>query len=132
MSTVDLTAGSDRKLSYNGFEYSYNARLPKGITVFGGGNSERVIAQLCDENWNPNLLLYCDQTKSGLPFRTQFKIAGTMPMKYGVQVGFSFQSLPGYRFGTGALNQDTGIVAVRADSRARRCWRLRTATARYG
>ena len=24
---------------------------------------------------------------------------------------FSFQSLPGYRFGTGALNQDAGIVA---------------------
>ena len=44
--------------------------------MFGGGMSERTIAQLCDEKWNPNLLLYCDQTKSGIPFRTQFKIAG--------------------------------------------------------
>jgi hypothetical protein len=108
---VDLTAGSDRKLSYNGLEYSFNARLPKGITMFGGGMSERAIAQLCDEHWNPNLLLYCDQTKSGIPFRTQFKIAGSVPAKYGIVASFSFQSLPGYRFGTGALNQDAGIVA---------------------
>lgn len=110
VSTIDVTAGSDRKMNYNGFEYSFNARLPKGISMFGGGNSERVISQLCDENWNPNLLLYCDQRNSGLPFRTQFKIAGTVPLKYGIQIGISFQSLPGYRFGTGALNQDTGVV----------------------
>jgi hypothetical protein len=110
VSTVDLTAGSDRKMWYNGLEYSFNARLPRGISMFGGGNSERVISQLCDENWNPNLLLYCDQTASGLPWRTQFKIAGTVPLKYGVQIGISFQSLPGYRLGTGSLNQDTGVV----------------------
>jgi hypothetical protein len=65
--------------------------------------SEKVIAQVCDERDNPNLLLYCDQTKSGIPFRTQFKIAGSVPIVYGVQVGFSFQSLPGYGYGTGAL-----------------------------
>ena len=34
-----------------------------------------------------------------------------MPLKYGIQTSFSFQSLPGYRFGTAALNIDTGIVA---------------------
>ena len=111
VSTVDLTAGSDRKLSYNGMEYSFNARLPMGITMFGGGMSERTIAQTCDEKWNPNLLLYCDQTQSGIPFRTQFKIAGSVPVKYGITASFSFQSLPAYRFGTAALNIDTGIVA---------------------
>ena len=79
--------------------------------MFGGGMSERTIGKLCDENWNPNLLLYCDQTKSGIPFRTQFKIAGTVPLKYAIAVSVSFQSLPGYRFGTAALNIDTGIVA---------------------
>jgi hypothetical protein len=65
--------------------------------------SEKTIAQVCDEQSNPNLLLYCDQTKSGIPFVTQFKIAGSIPVVYGVQVGFSFQSLPGYGYGTGAL-----------------------------
>jgi Carboxypeptidase regulatory-like domain len=110
---VDRTAGGDRKMWFNGFEYNFNARLPRGATLFGGGMSERVIAQVCDEQSNPNLLLYCDQTKSGLPFRTQFKLAGSVPIVYGVQIGVSFQSLPGYRLGTnnGALNQDNGIVA---------------------
>ena len=79
VSTVDLTAGSDRTLAYNGVEYSFNVRLPRGLTMFGGGMSERTIARLCDEKWNPNLLLYCDQTQSGIPFRTQFKIAGSVP-----------------------------------------------------
>jgi hypothetical protein len=111
VSTVDLTAGDDRTLSYNGVEYSFNARLPMGMTLFGGGMSERTIAVLCDEHWNPNLLLYCDQNESGIPFRTQFKIAGSVPVKYGIVASFSFQSLPGYRFGTAALNIDTGIVA---------------------
>lgn len=108
-STIEVTAGSDRKFVYNGFEYSFNARLPKGITLFGGGNSERTISQSCDENWNPNLLLYCDQRDSGIPFRTQFKIAGTVPMKYGIQAGFSLQSLPGYRYGIASLSAANGV-----------------------
>ncbi len=107
--TIDRTAGSDRKMSYNGFEYSFNARLPRGMSLFGGGTSERTIAQLCDEKWNPNLLLYCDQRDSGIPFRTQFKIAGNVPLAYGIQTGFSFQSLPGYRFGIAALSGADGV-----------------------
>jgi hypothetical protein len=105
---VDTTASSDRKMWFNGFEYNFNARLTRGITLFGGGMSERTIAQVCDEKANPNLLLYCDQTKSGIPFRTQFKIAGNIPIVWGIQVGLSFQSLPGYRFGTPALAAGEG------------------------
>jgi hypothetical protein len=103
ISYLDTNASSDRKMWFNGFEYNFNARLPRGITVFGGGMSERTIAQVCDEQSNPNLLLYCDQTKSGIPFRTQFKIAGSIPFRYGIQAGFSFQTLPGYGLGVGAL-----------------------------
>jgi hypothetical protein len=105
---LDTNASPDRKMWFNGFEYNFNARLPRGITIFGGGMSERTIAQVCDEQSNPNLLLYCDQTKSGIPFVTQFKIAGSIPVVYGVQVGFSFQSLPGYGYGTGALSGREG------------------------
>ena len=93
---------------FNGFEYNFNIRLPHAASIFGGGMSERVIAQVCDEKSNPNLLLYCDQTKSGIPFRTQFKIAGSVPVAWGVQAGFSLQSLPGYGFGTGALSGREG------------------------
>ena len=100
---VDRTASSDRSMSFNGFEYNFNARLGKGITLFGGGMSERILTQVCDEQANPNLLLYCDQTKSGIPFVTQFKIAGSIPLPLGIQTGFSFMTLPGYGYGTGAL-----------------------------
>jgi hypothetical protein len=108
VSYLDTNASSDRKMWFNGLEYNFNARLPHGTTLFGGGMSERTIAQVCDEQSNPNLLLYCDQTKSGIPFRTQFKIAGSVAAVYKIQIGFSLQSLPGYGFGTGALSGREG------------------------
>jgi hypothetical protein len=108
VSTVDENA-PDRKMWYNGFEYNFNARLSHGITLFGGGMTERMLANVCDEQANPNLLLYCDQTKSALPWRMQFKLAGSVPIKYGVQASFSFQSLPGYLFGTQAQYALTGV-----------------------
>jgi hypothetical protein len=107
VSTIDENS-PDRKMWYNGFEYNFNARLPRGFTLFGGGTMERTIAQVCDEVSNPNLLLYCDETKSGIPWRTQFKLSGTVPVKYGVQASFSFQSLPGYRLGIPAQYALTG------------------------
>ena len=106
-------------------------RLPHGITLFGGGMSERMLANVCDDDWNPNLLLYCDQSKSGMPFRTQFKIAGTVPMKYGITASVAFQSLPGYLYGTSSVGALTGVSgpsgstthAARAERRwARSCW----------
>jgi hypothetical protein len=108
VSYVDENA-PDRTMKYNGFEYNFNARLPRGITLFGGGMSERMLTNTCDDNWNPNLLLYCDQGESGIPFRTQFKIAGTVPLKYGIVASLAFQSLPGYLFGTSSQYALTGV-----------------------
>lgn len=108
VSNVDENA-TDRTMKYNGFEYNFNMRLPRGISLFGGGMSERMIANVCDEVSDPNRLLYCDQSQSGLPFRTQFKVAGSVPVAYGVTVGMSFQSLPGYLFGTSAQYALTGV-----------------------
>ena len=108
VSTVDENA-TDRSMIYNGYEYNFNARLGHGISLFGGGMVERMLANTCDEQSNPNLLLYCDQSKSGLPFRTQFKLAASVPLKYGVTVSMAFQSLPGYLFGTSAQYALTGV-----------------------
>jgi hypothetical protein len=105
---LDTNADPSRKMWFNGLEWNFNARLKHGITLFGGGMSERTIAQVCDEKSNPNLLLYCDQTKSNIPFRTQLKLAGNVPVMWGIQAGFSFQSLPGYGYGTGALSGREG------------------------
>jgi hypothetical protein len=105
---VDQNA-PDRTMKYNGFEYNFSARLGKGITLFGGGMSERMLTNTCDDEWNPNLLLYCDQSQNSLPFRTQFKVAGSIPVKYGLQVGVAFQSLPGYLYGTSSQYALTGV-----------------------
>ncbi len=108
VSNVDEDA-PDRSMNYNGFEYNFNVRLQRGITLFGGGMSERILANVCDEIADPNRLLYCDQSQSGLPWRTQFKLAGTIPVAYGFNVGLSFQSLPGYLNGTSAQYALTGV-----------------------
>jgi len=135
VSTIDENA-PDRKMWYNGLEFNFNARLPRGITLFGGAMSERTMAQVCDEQANPNLLLYCDQTKSGIPWRAQFKLAGSVPVKYGVQASFSFQSLPGYRYGTPAQyaltgnSGPSGITTAAAPNGAATVW-LITPTTRY-
>jgi Carboxypeptidase regulatory-like domain len=105
---VDQNA-PDRTMQYNGFEYNFSARVGKGITLFGGGMTERMLTNTCDDGWNPNLLLYCDQSQNSLPFRTQFKIAGSIPMKYGINVGVAFQSLPGYLYGTSSQYALTGV-----------------------
>ena len=104
---VDQNA-PDRAMKYNGFEYNFNARIGK-VNLFGGGMSERILTNTCDDEWNPNLLLYCDQSQTGVPFRTQFKVAGSVPMKYGINFGVAFQSLPGYVQGTTAQYALTGV-----------------------
>jgi hypothetical protein len=79
---VDTNA-PDRSDKYNGFEYSFTARIAR-INIFGGGMVERMLSNSCDDDWNPNLLLYCDQSQNQLPFRSQFKVAGSVPVKYGI------------------------------------------------
>jgi len=96
---------------YNAFEFNVNARLPRGARLFGGVATDRTIANTCTAAaTNPNFLItiggvnYCDQNNSGIPWRTQFKLAGTFPLPwYGVIVSGSYQGLPGYILGTSAL-----------------------------
>jgi hypothetical protein len=99
------------KQSYNAYEFNFNARLPHGARLFGGSATDRTVANTCAGSaTNPNFLVriggvnYCDQTNSGMPWRTQFKLAGTFPLPwYGLQFAASFQALPGYLLGTQAL-----------------------------
>jgi hypothetical protein len=94
-----VSTDDSQKEWYNGYEVSFNARLPHGATLFGGTTSERMLWTLCNEESNPNNLLYCDARNSNIPFRTQFKLSGSYPLPYGIQVSGSFQSIPGYQLG---------------------------------
>ena len=95
----------DLKQSYNAIEFNINARLPHGARLFGGAATDKTITNTCaGAATNPNFLNYCDQTSSGIPWRTQFKLAGTFPLPwYGIILSGSYQGLPGYLLGTQAL-----------------------------
>ena len=97
-----VATDNSQKEWYNGYEISFNARLPHGATLFGGTTLERMLWTLCNEQSNPNNLLYCDSSKSNIPFRNQLKLAGSYPLPYGIQVSGSLQSLPGYQLGCAA------------------------------
>ncbi|HEX7795027.1 MAG TPA: TonB-dependent receptor [Vicinamibacterales bacterium] len=95
------TSSDTAKMWNHDFEFGVNARLPHGASIFGGTATDKTVATQCDITDDPNRLNFCDQTKSGIPFNTQFKLAGSAPLKWGLQVGASFQSYK-YLFGVGA------------------------------
>jgi hypothetical protein len=106
---VDRNSKTNSRV-YNGIEATFNARLGLG-TLFGGVNSGRQVSNNC-QVWvgadlnsinpqpitsasNPNLLRYCDQSQYHIPFRTQFKLAGSYALPLALQLSAAFQSYPG-------------------------------------
>ena len=86
------TNATDRQRSNNAIEFNFSARLPDGAALFGGVSSDKTIQVACDDPSDPNKLLYCDQRGSGIPWLTQFKIAGSLPLPGGITIGAAFQS----------------------------------------
>ena len=103
----DTNASSDRKQTYNGGDITFNARLPRGGTLFGGFTMERTLRVTCDEPDDPNFLRFCDDRENDIPFLKQFKFAGTYPVGWGIQASLSFQSIAGR-----ALGGYTGTAAA--------------------
>jgi hypothetical protein len=93
---LDTTATdrSKARVSYNGLETSFAARLPHGGSLFGGWSADRLITVSC-ASYDPNTFRYCDQGEFGIPFRHDFKLAGSYPIVWGVQIGGSLQSYAG-------------------------------------
>ena len=96
---VDLldTTATDRskaRVNYNGLELSFSARLPRGGSMFGGWSADRLITVSC-ASFDPNTFRYCDQSQYDVPFRSDYKLAGSYPIAWGAQVGVSLQSYAG-------------------------------------
>ncbi len=93
---LDTTATDSSKSAstYNGFEVSFALRLPKGGNMFGGWSADKMITIAC-AGYDPNTFRYCDQSQLGIPFRHDFKFAGSYPLPLGVQIGASLQSYAG-------------------------------------
>jgi len=100
--------GTDRSRlgrHYDGIEVSFNARLPRGGTAFGGWSSERRIDVACELD-NPNFASdpstttpwsyrFCDQSKLDIPFRSDFKLTAAYPLPLDFQIGATVASYAG-------------------------------------
>ena len=118
---------STRSNAYNGFETSVTARLPRGAFLFGGWTTERQLDRDCDETAggnllnDPNSLRFCDWTGNlyqdlgkipGIPYRNEFKLTGSVPLKWGFQMSTSLYSDPVYstNFATNVATNNTTMV----------------------
>jgi outer membrane receptor protein involved in Fe transport len=110
---LDSTADySKARINYSGFEISFSARLPRGGTVFGGWAAGQLVHVNCANFFeedkpeyerrasDPNTLRNCDQSQLGIPFRHDFKLAGSYPLPLGLMVGFSAVSTAGSLLGS--------------------------------
>jgi hypothetical protein len=93
----------------NDFEFSFNSRLPNGSTLFGGWTASRNVAVTCDQ-FNPNGSAtndlyfdisfqrggrFCDERNLDIPFRHDYKVAGTLPLPYDFEFSGTFVSFAG-------------------------------------
>jgi hypothetical protein len=118
---------STRSNSYSGFETSVTARLPRGAFLFGGWTIEHQVDRDCDMTAStnllndPNSLRFCDWTGElyqdlgavpSIPYRHEFKLVGSVPVKWGLEVSASIYSNPVYstNFGTNLAFNNTNSV----------------------
>jgi hypothetical protein len=107
---LDYNSDTNTHIS-NDFEFSFNSRLPNGSAVFGGWSAARNVAVTCDQ-YNPNGseqidLFYaidpgfqrggrfCDERNLDIPFRHDFKLAGTLPLPYDFEFSGTIVSFAG-------------------------------------
>ena len=104
-------AGKDRAWVYNGFEFSVQTRLPGGGNFLASSVTQRALSNECDsmgtrygdtarQREDPNNLRFCDRFNlpeqyGAVPFRSDLKLAGSYPIKWGIQVSAKFTSMPG-------------------------------------
>ncbi|MGE0705073.1 MAG: carboxypeptidase regulatory-like domain-containing protein, partial [Vicinamibacterales bacterium] len=110
---LDFNSDENTHIS-NDLELSFNSRLPNGSTVFGGWTAMKNVAVTCDlENpngTNQSDLYYaitflrggrfCDERELDIPYRHDFKIAGTLPLPYGFEFSGTIVSFAGNEFQT--------------------------------
>ena len=90
----EYDTNSDNNVTwYRGMDVTVNGRW-RVFTFLGGTSTGRTLASTCDVA-DPNNWRFCDQSESDVPLQTQFKLAGSASLPYGVRLGANFQSRPG-------------------------------------
>jgi hypothetical protein len=85
--------------TYDGIDLTMNARLPHAVNITGGlgsGTSNNIDSINSRSNCfvvdSPQQLLNCHIR---MPWRTSVKFLGTIPLPGGIDLGLTFQSVPG-------------------------------------
>ena len=86
------TYDPERERVYESFNFDFNARPGRGITLFGGLAIERQLDVACTAPDDPNTLRFCDDNENGIPYRKSFKLSGTVPLFWGINASAVFQS----------------------------------------
>ena len=102
LSQIDSNSEMNRQ-TYNGLDVIFSGRFDNGSQWMGGTSTGRFRSVMCEVD-DPNSLRFCDETLSpngvGVPFRTSFKMSGTVPLPYDWHFGMVFQSVPGLELDT--------------------------------
>jgi len=94
---VDKNSDRNRRW-YNGVDVGVTARVGGG-TVFGGTSIGRQVFVNCEVD-DPNSLRFCDHRELGIPYLAQFKLAGSYPLPFQLQISGTWQGYPGVPSGT--------------------------------
>lgn len=86
------TFDPERERQYEAFNYEFRARPGRGINVFGGVSIERQLDIACTSPDDPNSLRFCNDHESDVPYRKTLKLAGALPLKWGIIVSAVLQS----------------------------------------
>jgi hypothetical protein len=103
------TDDPNREQVYNAYNVEFRARLGGGAQLFGGFAFERQRQVNCNAVDNPNNLRFCDDMQNDIPFSKQFKLAGSYPLPWGLQLSGSFQS---NESPSGTFGYTTGNIAT--------------------
>jgi hypothetical protein len=95
---------------YDGFDFTFQGRLPHGSTLIASWTAEKNVSVFCSSDDNPNgptvADLYtgalaanggrfCDQRQFDIPWTHEFKLAGSYPLPVGIELGAVLQSYAG-------------------------------------
>jgi hypothetical protein len=86
------TFDPERKREYESFNLEFSARPGRGATLFGGIAIERQLDVTCTAPDDPNTLRFCDDREDGVPYRKGLKLAGSIPLPWGITLSGVFQS----------------------------------------
>jgi Carboxypeptidase regulatory-like domain len=81
-----------RREVYNAFNFEFRARPGRGAQFFGGLSVERERQTNCTAPDNPNSQILCDDFALDIPWRKNFKLAGSYTLPYGIQISGALQS----------------------------------------